>query len=329
MKLQKSVEAQMVVQDQQALDLQYRHKSEVAERLLQCLKQELTTIIDRNGIALGVPVETRVKTLSSITDKLEAKADYRHLDDLDDIAGMRIILLFSRDADKLDVLIRESLDIISHENRADRLSDDRFGYQSNHYIVRIPQSWASVPSYYGLDVHRAEIQVRTLSQHTWAAASHKLQYKREGSVPAPLRRAINRVSALLETVDLEFERLLVSRESYEADLGEYVESDTLDVDLFRKILAELYPKKNGYSTTGYEELLIEFEHHGITTAGLLKSFITNNVAYSLERDSFYVEQKTIDPENLSDAQRANIANGVYFSHIGLARIALQHVYDDE
>lgn len=57
---------------------------------------------------------------------------------------------------------------------------------------------------------KAEVQVRTVTQHVWAAASHVLQYKQEASVPLPVRRSIYRVSALLETVDLEFERVLSS-----------------------------------------------------------------------------------------------------------------------
>jgi ppGpp synthetase/RelA/SpoT-type nucleotidyltranferase len=59
-----------------------------------------------------------------------------------------------------------------------------------------------------------ELQLRTLAQHIWAVASHKLQYKREASVPVPIRRSINRVSALLEMVDLEFDRVLLEREQY-------------------------------------------------------------------------------------------------------------------
>ena len=87
-------------------------------------------------------------------------------------------------------------------------------YQSLHYIIRIPKHWLKVSTFADLGELKAEIQLRTLAQHIWAATSHKLQYKHEDSVPPPIRRSIYRVSALLETVDLEFERVLAERGTY-------------------------------------------------------------------------------------------------------------------
>jgi putative GTP pyrophosphokinase len=56
----------------------------------------------------------------------------------------------------------------------------------------------------GLATLRAELQVRTVLQHAWAAVSHKLQYKREDDIPVQLRRKLFRLSALFELADDEF-----------------------------------------------------------------------------------------------------------------------------
>jgi trimethylamine:corrinoid methyltransferase-like protein len=53
----------------------------------------------------------------------------------------------------------------------------------------------------------AEVHVRTVLQHAWAAISHSLQYKKEDDVPAALRRRLNRLAALLELADQEFTTL--------------------------------------------------------------------------------------------------------------------------
>ena len=63
-----------------------------------------------------------------------------------------------------------------------------------------------------------------------------LQYKREAGVPPPLRRAIHRASALLETADLESERILSEKDAYRETLTDAGGSELLNVDLLEKIL---------------------------------------------------------------------------------------------
>lgn len=99
--------------------------------------------------------------------------------DLDDLIGIRVILLFHRDLERIDRILRDELDVLAAEDTGSRLSETQFGYQSQHYIVRIPESWQNTPSFSGLRSLTAEVQVRTVAQHIWAAASHKLQYEQE------------------------------------------------------------------------------------------------------------------------------------------------------
>ncbi len=148
-------------------------------------------------------MEGRVKSLASIEEKIERKGlTLQSVTALDDLIGVRAILLFRKDLKIADKLISKTFHVLHKEDTATRLADDSFGYQSQHYVVQLPKSWSKIPSFSELGTIRVELQVRTLAQHIWAAASHKLQYKKENSVPPPLRRAISRVSALLETVDL-------------------------------------------------------------------------------------------------------------------------------
>lgn len=43
--------------------------------------------------------------------------------------------------------------------------------------------------------------------HTWSAISHKLLYKKVSDVPAQLRRKLNRLSALIELADEQFDSI--------------------------------------------------------------------------------------------------------------------------
>ncbi len=195
--------------DVDRLRAEYQVLAPRTERFVNALLVEFAQLLPKQNIALAVPIEHRVKDWGSIADKIERKSlALEELTQLQDLIGLRLILLFRRDLEKTHRLISETFTVLSHEDTAERLDVTQFGYQSFHYVIELPESWLTVPSFADFANLKAEIQTRTLAQHMWAAGSHKLQYKQEQSVPEPVRRSINRVSALLETVDLEFERVL-------------------------------------------------------------------------------------------------------------------------
>lgn len=297
------------------LKISYSNIEPRAKRLKTALTAELEHLLSTKGITLGVPIEARVKEWSSIKEKLVRKSlSLDKIEDLDDLVGLRIILLFRRDLVAVEELLRNSLLIKSAEDTSLRLSDTQFGYQSQHYIIEAPANWLSIPSWVDLGGIRVEIQVRTMAQHIWAAASHKLQYKREASVPLPLRRSINRASALLETVDIEFDRLLEDRLSYLADdLQNETSSSTLNVEILDSVLFKIFPSANRTDEEDFDELLLELDHFGIKTAGQLQDLLEKHLDAIMEEDSKYAESED---------------SGFYFQHIGLAREGLRKEFGD-
>ncbi len=227
------------------LETEYRDCQALAQRFCSSLQAEILHLLDARSLTLGVPMEARTKTWASITEKLKRRSiTLKSVKDLNDLIGLRIILLFRRDLITACELVENTLSVITKEDTSDRLSETQFGYQSLHYIVEIPTEWRAIPSMKDFAGLRAEIQVRTLAQHIWAASSHKLQYKLEQSVPLPVRRSIHRVSALLETVNLEFERVLREREEYISakTRGTKRAAEELNVDLLSEAsLDELLP----------------------------------------------------------------------------------------
>lgn len=294
----------------------YRATTHQAIRLRDAMVNEIGHLIAREGITLGVPIEARVKDWNSIEEKVARKSlKLSDISDLDDLVGLRLILLFRRDLATVDDLLRKTLTIRSAEDTSLRLTATQFGYQSQHYVISLPDSWLKIPSYTDLGDLRVEIQVRTLAQHIWAATSHKLQYKHEASVPLPLRRSIHRASALLETVDLEFDRLLTERATYvEEELPRVGPESILNVEVVELILSEVLPKQNRQEDEPYDDLLIDLNHFGITTSRKLRQLLESNMAAIIKSEASYA---------------AGRKKGHYFSHVGLAREGLRNAFGEK
>lgn len=190
----------------QELETQYHKLEGTANRFALSLIDQFGHLLKDHDIPLGIPIEHRVKSWDSIAEKIERKEiGLNDLTELSDFVGLRLIPLFKRDVLKTSEIICNKFRVIKEEDLVSRLKEDQFGYQSRHLLITIPEVWLEVPSLEEFASLKAEIQIRTLAQHMWAAASHYLQYKRESAVPLPIRRSIHRVSALLETADLEFD----------------------------------------------------------------------------------------------------------------------------
>lgn len=292
-------------------------------RFCEELKHQIEELVDAEKIILGFPLEYRVKSFESIKKKAESHTlRIASIAELSDLCGLRIILLFKRDVEKINQLLEGKFEIIEKEDKLAELSDDEFGYGSIHYILKFPADWVSVPSLANFANLTAEVQVRTVAQHIWAASSHILQYKEESSVPYNVRRAIYRASALLETVDLEFERVLEKREQYRETILEESTEGALNVDLLEKILDEMLPPENKDSDDGedYEELLYNLRGNGIEMAEQLRNLIVKHREEVMEE-----EQRRVlggPREDYSPRQISRFEHGVFFKHTGLLRILI-------
>lgn len=311
----------------ETLRIQYYDYLSRANRLRETMASQLVDLLSHDQITLGVPIESRVKSWNSIEEKIEQKRlSLESIDDLNDLIGVRLILLFRSDLVAVEKLVLDTFDVISSEDTAKRLGEAQFGYQSQHYVVRLPKSWLKIPSMADLGEFRVELQVRTLAQHIWAAASHKLQYKHEESVPPPLRRTINRVSALLETVDLEFDRILEERRDYrEVGIPAAKDSEPLNVDLLASLLTDVFPQENLEDDDNYAELLTNMTQLSIMTVAELKALLQKHYDAVMDSEMKEVLIHTEEAEDgeYEDPDEERIARGVFFTHVGLAREALR------
>jgi ppGpp synthetase/RelA/SpoT-type nucleotidyltranferase len=313
-------------EDLQALELEHKDVLLTADPFSKELAHQIERLLEEEGVALGFPIQQRVKSWSSLSEKLERVGfQVTSVKDFQDLVGLRLIVLFKRDVIKVCDVISNNFNVIRRYDTQERMKDDRFGYSSVHFIVELRPDWLAVPTLSKMAGLKAEIQLRTLAQHTWAEASSNLQYKKKESVPLSIGRAINRVSALLETVDLEFERVLVERDNYRSEVDVSGTEDLLNVDLIEKTLDSVLPKANK-GGENFAELLEDLMKFGIEKQQQLRDLVMRHLPAILEDEraaiSSILNHARINRTPVSDRH----ARGVMLNHIGLVRVALRQEF---
>jgi putative GTP pyrophosphokinase len=313
--------------DIQALEQSYRAIVPLLDNFCVELRNQIDRLLEDEGIAIGFPIQHRVKQWNSMAEKFERVAlKVYDIKEIQDLAGLRLILLFKRDVEKVCRLLAEHFKVIRQYNTQERLAEDQFGYSSIHFVIELPGEWFAVPTLARFKGLIAEIQVRTLAQHIWAAASHTLQYKQVASIPPSVSRAIHRVSALLETVDLEFERVLEQRETYRESIDIFETEGELNADLLEKILDSLLPSLNKRLSEPYAELLDELFNVGIRTPGQLQELIEKHLKACLKHDAELIKQLKEKKDDMLPATKDRIEAGVFMTHIGIARTAIRYEF---
>ena len=129
------------------LEKEFYSLQRIAERFSTSLSDQIDHMLQDNNILLGVPLECRVKSWESICQKIELrKLQFNSIKDLNDLIGIRLMLLFMRDVKKTNELISQTFTVIEQEDTLSRLGEDQFGYQSFHVIVEMPQEWLNPTS---------------------------------------------------------------------------------------------------------------------------------------------------------------------------------------
>ena len=122
-------------------------------------------------------IKTRIKSPASIMEKLERKGFELSIqsikDNLDDVAGIRVICSFVDDIYKVaDMLTNQ--DDIKILSKKDYIKNPKpNGYRSYHMIIEIPVFFSDSKK-----PIRVEVQIRTIAMDFWASLDHQLKYKK-------------------------------------------------------------------------------------------------------------------------------------------------------
>ena len=215
---------------------------------LQKMKEIALSII-RGDIAakklMVTATEARVKEERSLAGKLELKGNkYATARDITDLLGVRVITFYSDDVEKIAAMA-ENLFEIDRENSVDKRKMhqlDSFGYNSLHYICRIPKRLYQDPEFPEINEIRFELQIRTSLQHVWATLYHDSGYKSGVEIPKEYLRQMNRLAGMLELADEQFCLIRNGITDYRRRVQALVadgriEEVALDGDTFKSYLA--------------------------------------------------------------------------------------------
>lgn len=145
-------------------------------------------------------VRGRVKSVSSILEKMQRKHIplERMEEEVEDIAGIRIICQFEEDIDTIAALIqnRSDMTIKSEKNYLKHIKQS--GYRSYHLII-----YYTVETINGPKEIQAEIQIRTMAMNFWATIEHSLQYKYKGEMPLHVAERLSNAADAIIALDQE------------------------------------------------------------------------------------------------------------------------------
>lgn len=214
---------------------EYEDKKNLYENFTEKLYSLLKELLEENQIEYNV-IDKRCKTIKSFQEKITRRdKDYSDpLNEIIDLAGLRIILYCEEDSDLVCDIIKKEF-LIDWPNSIDKrqvLQPHEFGYLSVHYVISLNKDRANLTEWKPFNNLKAEIQIRTILQHAWASISHDIAYKQDQDVPKTLLRKLYLLSGLLELADDEFSSLRKKQESLEKEAKKKIESqkDTVEIN---------------------------------------------------------------------------------------------------
>lgn len=215
---------------------------ELAVKELQVKFRHL--IKEHHGKGLYSPIESvsgRVKSVSSILEKMQRKGivPEEMEEQVEDIAGIRIICQFVEDIEKVADLIqkRSDIEIKSEKDYIRHMKDS--GYRSYHLIV-----YYTVETMNGPKRIQVEIQIRTMAMDFWATIEHSLQYKYKANIPDYIRERLSAAAKAIIVLDNEMS-------SVRSEIMDAQNSSQIQRNLITDILNNI---ENLYKVTNKREI---------------------------------------------------------------------------
>lgn len=208
------METEVFYPDRKVLFEQYEKRQTCYEDILYRLSQRIR--LELKPLFVQPTIKTRVKGFESFYKKLLRKLkefDIQEAPVFDpfryaimDMLGVRIVCPFLENVQLVEKVIRDSFPVVEEERKGADHSFKEFGYESIHFLIRIPEDLLCM---YCVDENLVcEIQIRTILQDAWAEVEHELVYKAEFTpFDEPLRRKLAALNANLTLSDIIFQEI--------------------------------------------------------------------------------------------------------------------------
>ncbi len=280
----------------------FKSKRGIYEAFCERGESLINELIAGSGIT-PFKIESRTKAVDSFEEKVKIKAKYKNLNEVTDLVGVRIITYLESDVDKVAEIIYSEF-VVDPENSIDKrdLETNEFGYRSLHVVVELNKSREKLLEYQRFKGLKLEIQIRSILQHAWAEIEHDIGYKGKSTLPKSTRRNFNRLAALLETADVEFDRLKKSLDQYEENVTEDIKNKPNEVEL------------NKPSLISYIEGNQKIEELDKQIAQIMKGTFNSMTPYAIESQIYKFNLFGITTiEELDDTFNINFDNIIKFT----------------
>ncbi len=150
-------------------------------------------------------VQSRVKTKKKLSKKYQDPSkNYKQLDDITDLAALRIITYYEDEVDQVAEVIKREFKVDPTRSIDKRNTEpDRFGYHALNYVCQHVRSRTEHVKYKKFVGVCCEIQVTSILRHAWSEIEHDW-YDMKDAVPDSIKRRFYRIAALLEVAETEF-----------------------------------------------------------------------------------------------------------------------------
>ena len=181
----------------------YRSALKMAVAQLEILDEEFETMYDHSPIH---HIEYRIKTLDSITEKLQRRGLEVTIDNIythiQDVAGIRVICNYLDDIYYMRRLLTRT-ESFGIQREADYIQNPKeTGYRSLHLILDVPivisEGTLHLP---------VEVQLRTIAMDMWASLEHELRYKSDRNFSDADAARLRLCSEAIGEIDREMQRI--------------------------------------------------------------------------------------------------------------------------
>ena len=183
--------------------LMYESALKEMETKINIISQEFELLYKYNPIE---HIKTRIKTPESIVKKLKKKGlevTYKNLvNEINDIAGIRIICSFIPDIYRMVEMFEQTPDIKIIREKDYIKNPKPSGYSSYHLIALVPVSFSK-----GMTNVKVEIQIRTIAMDFWASLKNKIKYKYDEKLPKNISKELIECSKIVNKLDKKMSSL--------------------------------------------------------------------------------------------------------------------------
>lgn len=244
----------------------YEAKKPTIAQFTQKFSGLLTALTSASGIKVQ-SIESRTKTISSFKEKLARPGKHyvSPIDEITDLSGHRIVVYYQSDVDRISKLLKNefTVDPANSIDKGDDLKPNEFGYRSVHYIASLKDPRLSLSEWQDFNGLEAEIQVRTVLQHAWAAINHTLIFKTDRDIPSDFRRRLSRLAGLFELADEEFGALRKQSSKLTRAISHQLDQGDMDIELNMISLTKYIEKSTQINQAFESAILIGYDRDDV------------------------------------------------------------------